>query len=191
MGTTLPLDTIEPPAQGVGVGGGARPNVKLPTNVAASKNCSVPDSLGAPIGAQALTKADILTSPETALTLALTVVVVVIAAFAKPGAPIIATQLSKENTNRRLACRAMGVDESLALVLPIFNLYKPTPLTALRYLDDEEYFGMKIVYKYRDVLCRISFQSRSRIPGMLPINTSGMHTAISVPEGLGGARIPD
>jgi hypothetical protein len=105
--------------------------LKLPTNVTPSKNWSVPDSLGAPVGAQALTKADILTSPETALTLASTVVVVAVAAFAKPGAPIIDTQLSKKHATRRLAYRARGVDEYLALrVLPILNLYKPTPLTA-------------------------------------------------------------
>src|SRR5437588_271761 len=77
MGTTLPLETIEPPTQGIEVVGG-RPNVnaKLPTKVAPSKNCTLPASLGAPVGAQALTRALIRTSPETALTLAPTVVVV-------------------------------------------------------------------------------------------------------------------
>src|SRR5437016_3263376 len=86
MGTTLPLETIEPPTQGVEVvGGGPNVKAKLPTRVAPSKNCTLPASLGAPVGAQALTKALIRTSPETALTPALTVVVVMSVEFGCSG----------------------------------------------------------------------------------------------------------
>ena len=68
-----------PPPQGLVVGGGGRKlvSVKLPTAVEPSKNCTVPLAFGAPAGGQASMLTNNVTSPVTALALALSVLVVV------------------------------------------------------------------------------------------------------------------